>query len=605
MTLVGVVGQPPIRETRLAWRSRSGPLAELVPPALIALGLALGALSLVLYISNGYSHAMLWFWIAGLALSAVAFGARSHAWPRIAPVEPLYALAAVAVCAPLYLIALYRWPVQVGSDEIAIMDTSQLSANLPHIDPFGASFYLTRPAGLFLVWGKVGNLIGGVDLFHMRLLHALVGLLTVAVCYALFRLLLLPRGWAAFAAALVGASHSMFMISRMAMRENTSVLFLVVALSLLVWGLRHRQELAIFLGGVVAGLGFYVYEPARIAFPIWIVFLIGLAVLYRQRFTGRLLLRTAAITTMGFVLVVTPIVYSQAKVPDSQQTAQQTSLFIYNAAREEQKTWVFADSPWEGYVKNVKYGLGTFNSRVVDHAYIYPNYGHGFVDPLTGILLWLGVGLTGVALVRRRAEPETLLALSGFLVLWLSLAFLINKAPNYTRLLVTLPFVAYLVTQAVRWLAGRWSSLRFGSQAVVGAFVAAFLVLNVSIAWDFIQDGRRAGDPIGSTGRYVDSHETIPGERFYIATSDQLPYYDWGNVGASLERVKLFAERNQNAAPVDPSVLKDFAATPPFALFMRRDVWGPVSAELARRYPRGRIRNVTPDGTRIVLDVPS
>ena len=53
----------------------------------------------------------------------------------------------------------------------------------------GASFYLTRPALLFIAWGKLGKLLGGVDLFHMRLLHAVVGLLTIAACYALFRLL--------------------------------------------------------------------------------------------------------------------------------------------------------------------------------------------------------------------------------------------------------------------------------------------------------------------------------------------------------------------------------------------------------------------------------
>ena len=87
----------------------------------------------------------------------------------------------------------------------------------------------------------------------MRLLHAVVGLLTIAACYALFRQLL-PRSWAFFAPLLVGVSHSMFMISRLAMRENTAVLVLVVALTLLLWGFRQHHELAIFLGGVAAGL---------------------------------------------------------------------------------------------------------------------------------------------------------------------------------------------------------------------------------------------------------------------------------------------------------------------------------------------------------------
>jgi hypothetical protein len=548
---------------------------------------------------------MLWLWLGGLVFAGVGFGLRARVWPRIAALEVGLAAGAAAICSPLYLIALYRWPVQVSSDEIAIMQTAKQYASQPHVDPFGASGYLTRPAMLFIFWGKLGNLIGGIDLFHMRLLHALVGLLTVAACYALFRLTRLPRGWAVLAAVLVGASHSMFMISRLAMRENTSVLFLVVALSLLLWGLQNAHELAIFLGGVAAGLGFYVYEPGRIAYPIWMLFLVGLALLYRRRFPGSFLLRTAAITTAGFLLVATPIVYSQAKVTD-QQTAQQTGLFIYNTAREEQQFWVNADSQWDGWKTNVKFGLGTFNNHVVDHAWIYPNYGHGFVDPLTGILLWLGVGLTVFALIRKRDEPEALLMLTGFLVLWLSLAFLINKAPNYTRLLVTLPFVAYLVTQAVRWAADGWRSLRFGPQVVAAAAVAAIVALNVSIAWDYINEGRRTGEPIGSTGRYIDSHQNIPGLHFYVASSDGSPYYVWGDMSATIGRIQMFLPKDQVPGTVDPTALKDFQAAPPFSLFMLRDVWaGAPAAALAARYPQGRIRNLTPDGSRVVLEVPA
>ena len=65
----------------------------------------------------------------------------------------------------------------------------------------------------------------------MRLLHALFALLTIAASYALFRQLL-PRRWAFFAGCLLGLSHSLLMISRLAMRENTAVLFEVVALAL-------------------------------------------------------------------------------------------------------------------------------------------------------------------------------------------------------------------------------------------------------------------------------------------------------------------------------------------------------------------------------------
>ncbi len=86
--------------------------------------------------------------------------------------------ALVAVISPLYLAFLYRWPVQVSSDEVAVMGAARESyATLPGVDPFGVSWYLSRPALLFIGWGKLGNLLGGIDLFHMRLLHALCGLL--------------------------------------------------------------------------------------------------------------------------------------------------------------------------------------------------------------------------------------------------------------------------------------------------------------------------------------------------------------------------------------------------------------------------------------------
>jgi Dolichyl-phosphate-mannose-protein mannosyltransferase len=602
---VGVVGQQPVRSSvRLAWRNRR--VEELAPLAVIATGLGLGAASLIVYVARGYSHGMLWLWLSGLAIAAVGFGVRSRALPRIAAVEPLFAAAAVAVCSPLYLLALYRWPVQVSSDEIAIMSVAKQYASASNVDPFAYSFYLTRPAGLFVVWGKLGNLIGGIDLFHMRLLHAGVGLLTVAACYALFRLLTLARNWAFLGAVLVGINHSMFMISRLAMRENTAVFVLVVALILLLWGFRHSHELAIFLGGFVAGLGFYVYYPARVAFPIWIVFLIGVGLLYKRRFPARRLLTVAAITTAGFVLAATPIIYSESTIPSSEHSGQGDSLFIYHDARAEQQRWVFANSEWDGWVQNVKYGLGTFNNHVVDHSWIYPNYGHGFLDPLTGIVLWAGVGIVGLALIRRRRDDEgALLMLGGFIALWLAFAFLVNKAPNYTRLLITLPFVAYLVVEALRWASARWRSVPFAPQLIVGTFVVAVVALNVSAAWDYIQVGRKQGEPIGSTGRYAAAHDNVPGQKFYIASSESEPYYEWGNVGPGNDRLALFTRPGLVQTPIDPQAVRDFRAVPPFALFMRRDVWQPVAGQLATLYPRGRIRNVTPDGTRVVLVVPS
>ena len=597
---MGVLGQDSAESLPFGLSMRS--VQRFRPYAGIAIGLFLGLVSLIVYIAAGYSKWMLWIWLAALLVLSVAFWLRSRTLPRIALADVGIAAGLVALAAPLYLLFLWRWPVQVSSDEPALMDASNQYAHAANVDPFGVSSYLTRPAGLFIVWGKLAELLGGIDLFHMRLLHALVGLLTIAVSYVLFRLML-PRWWAAFATVLVAASHSMIMISRIALRENTAVLIVVLSFTLFLWGLRMKNELATFLGGIVAGLGFYVYFPARIALPIWIVFLLALGLFYRKRFQLRTLLSLGAIAVAGVVLAATPIVYAESQVPVAESHGQREGLLIYEDARELQQTWVFATSQWEGYKTNVRYGLGTFNNTVVDNGWIYVNEGHGFVDPVTGILLWLGVGVVGIALLRRRREDEgALLMLIGFLVLWLAFAFLVNKAPNYTRLLITLPFVAFLVAEAVRWSVGRWRSIPIAPAVLAAGFLGVIVVWNLAIAWDFIDKGRREGDPIGSTGRYVEARKDEPGQRFYLAATDQQPYYVWGQ---GVQRLTYFANGPDQVGAIDPAVVRDFSAPPPFSLFMRREVWQTAATELADRYPRGRLSNVTPDGALVVLEVPA
>jgi hypothetical protein len=579
---------------------------------LLGAAATLGAVSLLLYWRSGYSRSMLVLWLAALVALSAVFWSMNRALPRIARKDLLVSVGLVLALAPLYLVALYRWPVQVSSDEEQIITAARNAAEAQGMDPLGLSTYLNRPALLLIGWGKLGELIGGYDLFHMRLLHALFGLLTIAAAYALFRQLL-PRWWAVFASCVLGVSHSFLVISRLAMRENTAVLAEVLALALLVWGLRRNHPLATFLGGVVAGFGFYVYYPARATLPIWIVFLAVLAVIGRRRFPTQRLGILGAIAIAGFGLVATPIMIAESHIPrsvgvPSDYDPQHSTYMIYPEARERERQWVHAETVAEGFKTNIRWGLGAFNNTVTDNGNIYVNPGHGFVDPLTGILLWLGIGLVGVRLFRRELDEGELLAVVGFLSLWLASAFLVNKAPNYTRLLVTLPFVAYLVTIAVRWLAGRWRSLRPGPALVTGGFLVALVAWNLAIAWDYIDLGRRTGDPIGSTGRYLASHDDVPGQKFFMATTENGPwdYHYYLAASAGLVRLQLFAEDDtQVRRIVHPEQLGSFSESPPFSVFVRRDAWEQNGVALAEKYPRGRIRNVTPTGELVVFEVPA
>ena len=363
---------------------------------------------------------------------------------------------------------------------------------------------------------------------------------------------------------------------------------------------------------MLAGFGFYVYYPARVTLPVWLAFLVLLGLRSRRTFPVRRLLVVGSIAVVGFVLMVTPILIAESHIPSvpgpSDAEPTRVSLMIYADARKKQQEWVSAATVADGIKKNIRWGLTAFNNRVVDQGFIYFNPGHGFVDPLTGVLLWLGVGVVGFGLIRRHGDEGMLLALTGFLVIWLTSAFLVNKAPNYTRLLIALPFVAYLVTEAVRFLAGRWRSVRPAPAVIVAASLSALVVWNLAIAWDFIQTGRRDGEAIGSTGRYAASRRHEPGQKFFIASTltGADPYYSYGNESAYADRLQLFAPNdNQVKGVVPPQNLRgDFNARPPFLLFMSSDVWRSAAPALQRRYPQGRIRKILPDGSRVVLEVP-
>jgi len=231
---------------------RAGDSRSALAWGLLGAAAALGVGSLLLYWRSGYSRSMLVLWLAALVALAAVFWIWNRALPRIARRDVLVAGGLVLGFAPLYLAALYRWPVQVSSDEEQIVTAARNAAHGQGIDPLGLSTYLNRPALLLIGWGKLGELLGGYDLFHMRLLHALCGLLTLAAAYALFRQLL-PRWWAVFASCVLGVSHSFLIISRLAMRENTAVLAEVLALALLIETAEAKVELALLM--VAGGAG--------------------------------------------------------------------------------------------------------------------------------------------------------------------------------------------------------------------------------------------------------------------------------------------------------------------------------------------------------------
>jgi hypothetical protein len=566
-------------------------------------GALLWLASVALYAADGFGLTVGLLWLAGLLAVGIAL---FEPLARPARADLLAPLLLMAAFAPFYVIRVASLPVQVNSDEVAIMLYAKKYAAMADPDMFGLSEYFGHPVALLVAWGKLGNLLGGVTLDHMRLLHALTGLLAIGLSYAFFRQLLsLP--WAVVASAVFGVNHAFLMISRMAMRENTPVLVEVAALALLLYGLRRKNLFATFCGGGLAGIGWYVHFPGRMIFLVWLIFVVVLAVAYRPPRTVRL----GAVATAGFLLVAAPYVVAYLKAPADLTHHQRESLLLTRDGRELQQRWVFADSVGEGIEKNIVWGLAAFNSDHVDEAFIYPNYGHGIVDPLTGALLWLGALTVLLRAIFRRGPPWNIFPLVGFLVLWLFFAFLVGQAPDYPRMLVILPFVAFLVTEAIRVLAGAaWlvAMPRLARAAPALAAAAALLAIgtwNGFIGWDFIHTGQSRGDDIGGTGRFVQSHSHIPGERFYISADQRsLEYYAWGTPEIWKQRLQMFTrDDGQVGGVIDPRVLPRFDVEPPFVIFMRSELWNRVKQQFEQRYPNLGVHQITPDGLHLAVGV--
>jgi len=158
------------------------------------------------------------------------------------------------------------------------------------------------------------------------------------------------------------------------------------------------------------------------------------------------------------------------------------------------------------------------------------------------------------------------------------------------------------VTEAIRLLAG------LSKRAAPAVAVVALLAIgtwNGFIGWDFIHAGQFYGDDIGGTGRFVQSHSGIPGEKFYIsADQGSLAYYTWGTPEIWMQRLQLFArDDSQIGGVVHPQILPRFNVEPPFVIFMRPELWNRVKHDFLQRYPHVGVHEVTPDGLHLAVGV--
>lgn len=585
-----------------------------------ALGLALGVFAPARYLSQGYDILVLISWAGSnlllfLALSRL-FPAGTPTRPRMDQTDWCLLLTLLAIFAPVYLLETFDIPVQVNTDELTISLASEWMSSLPSWDIFSPSDYFAFPSLQFQLFGFLGRLAGGINLHNMRLIHAIFGLSIVAVSYWFLRAVF-SRAPAFAGAVLLGSNHALIAISRMAMRDNSALLLELGALAFLVRGLKQGRSAYSYLGGALAGATFYFYEPGRLTMFVWIAGLLTVAVLGRRRKVSAIDWRQVVSSLLAFAAVITPLIAASVQFgfePEAFHYQREQLLFTPEGLQLQQ-AWVQADSLAEAVRINILQGLTTFNNRVHDHGYIYFNPGHGFVDSITGVLLWIGL-IWGLSRFNGRRSVDALLLAPGLLIPWLVYSFLTIKAPSYTRLLVTLPFVAYYATRGLVFLSGRVGSMLeargFRLRDLRPASVIAALIVIAIFGWnlsafaDFVLTGIREGEEVGSTGRYVDARRYEWEHKFYLASDENYPYAPYGNdiePWRWVEWLEFFAEEEQPIEVVPPEIVGRMQRDPPFSVFMISDLWYEVAEGFTANYPNRQVHPLLANGSLLAIEV--
>jgi hypothetical protein len=596
--------QPFINLAILAWKYRQ------ILGFVVALGASLA------YLLHGFQPAIFAAWVVGIAFCGhVYFNDRKVHLNAIARTDTFVLIALYLVSLPTYLWSVYTVPFVLNSDESILLCFEQEYIKKGIVDVFGLSNYFGFLYFPFLLQGWSAHFLGGIDLYHVRLLNAFTGTLIVACSYVFFRVINLPRVFAIAATMSVCFNHSLIAISRIVSRTNGGLLLELLALTALFEGLKKKCFFTTYLGGVLTGICFYAYYSARLTLFIWLLFLLLLFCLQQNSYTRRDIFRFLSVFFLGFALSVAPLIAAQIRQPDLMQDAntyQRRSCLLYPEGR---RLATEAFQKQGGIVRNIINGLTIFNNDHYDGAYIYTNIGHGFLDPVSGVLLWVGfIGILSVV----REDLAALFVVTGFLFEFLAYSFITFPNPNYTRSLVMLPFVGYFVACGINFIAsfivglvskfGRTVPGRF-RYAVIASFTLFCAGLNTVIFWGFAQKSAIHGDGIGGTARYLEARKGLRNHLFVVTCSADYPYYSGLSSVADYfpachSNVEPYLSPGQDMKVFAPDDLETAHLVPPFSLFMNGEVWKLKENKLNKLYPQLIVHTISDRPSLVAIENP-
>jgi tetratricopeptide (TPR) repeat protein len=567
------------------------------PPknATVFLGGAIALGASLAYLHYGFQPVIFAAWVFGIAICGHPFfkNRKVHLNAINRP-DTLIVIALYLVALPVYLWSVYTIPFHLNSDETVLLSFEQDAVKNGIIDVFGLSDYFGFMYFPFLLQGWLAHFLGGVDLYHVRLLNGLTGTIIVACSYVFFRVINVSRALAIAATIFLCFNHSLVFISRIASRTNGGLLLELLAFTSLFEGLKKKCLFTTYLGGFLTGVCFYAYYSARLTFLVWLLFLLLLFCLKQHSYTRREILHFLSVFLLSFALTTAPLVAAQIRDPDRVQDAntyQRSSCLLYPEAQIDAKGRWQANTIAEGVFRSILNGLTVFNNTTMDQAYIYPHRGYGFVEPVSGVLVWIGFIRVLAAL---GPDISTRFALVGFLCPFLFYSFITYPTPNYTRLLVILPFAGYFIAHGIDAIASLAKAIANKLKGAHGGRTKAFVfacvtlsiaLVNLYIVHDYAVDGVANGDDIGGTARYLEARKSEPEDLFLMSASPQYLYFNDYSVYSCLGHMLAYISPEQDAKVLAPEDLAKVTIVPPFTIFMNGELWQLNQERLKKLYP--------------------
>ena len=561
------------------------------------------------------------FWLSLLALSlgAVPFYLRraSVGAPYLQKRDLWVVIGLIAFAIPIYLFMNDWLPVQVGADEPWICGLTRSAADR-HL--LGSATWGCFPNFAFILFGKMAQLIGEISISNLRTINGVIGVLIVAALYVFYRTGMGPFA-SACGALIAGFNHSLIAQSRSCYHSTIDVLIETAAYACLIRAFQTTNFWMAFVGGVVAGTGFYFYFPARSIMLIWGI-TAGIGALTWQRRSRLSLLKIYAVSFFAFVLTALPQIVALLQEPSTYVSQQ---LLITQEGMHKFMERYGYKTESEAFHTNVINQLTCLNIPKADAWALYWNPSFAFCDAVTGVLLWAGI-LVSMFFTGKSESEKWLktLSLSAFAILMFVYACIISCAPTHTRLIMLLPFIGYMAVNAAAFSAqiiARLLARNPQAKQIIYRSIVVLLTLtmvggNLYIFRTWLVDGLANGDPLGNVMHYVLKRRQTPNHKWYVISKIEGNrcedfFFPWASARATESAIRTFAGTRAEVHAIEPNkfcneltkdLLNGEPLQPPLTIFLQRKDC-PCLQSFLRDHSKARIHDITNDSLYVAVEV--